>query len=181
MTATTQQRAAFVLNNGGIIAHQTDTIFGLACLPEDKLLNRLARIKRRPADKTFLLLASCYGHVASFINVNAKAIEMLTTPTHVPTTWLVDSAGGISQHLIGKTNKVALRITDYQPIKALCEQVGAIASTSANISSHAVCTDAMQIRAMFGPSIDYVDPSQTRGTGKSSTIVDLSSGDIIRR
>lgn len=180
MPTPTKQNAAFIIKHHGLIAHQTDTIYGLACLPKHELLTRLTRIKQRPKNKTFLLLASSYQQVAAYINVDSQAIELLTKPTQTPTTWLVPVANNVSPHLIGDSNKIAVRLSHFQPIKLLCEQVGAIASTSANISNHPACTHAQQIRTMFGPGIDYVDPNQTTGTGRSSTIVDLLSGAIIR-
>lgn len=181
MASLSQHKAALVLKHYGIIAHQTDTIFGLACLPNNVLLSRLSNIKKRPLNKTFILLASSYAQVSKYITADEKAIQTLNTLTDSPTTWLVQPAKNISHHLIGESNKIAVRITNFSPIKTLCEQVGAIASTSANISNQPPCTNAQQIRDSFGPNIDYVDPNQTSGTGKSSTIIDLSSGTIIRR
>jgi len=181
MASLSQRKAALVLKHSGIIAHQTDTIFGLACLPNDALLNRLSNIKKRPLNKTFILLASSYAQISSYVTADEKTIQTLNTPTDSPTTWLVQPAKNISHHLVGETNKIAVRITSFAPIKTLCEQVGTIASTSANISNQLPCTNAQQIRDNFGPNIDYVDPNQTSGSGKSSTIIDLSSGNIIRR
>ena len=181
MTMPSQHKAACVLKNSGIVAHQTDTILGLACLPINKLLVRLSNIKKRPHDKSFILLASSYEQISSYIIADDKTSKTLRCPTKLPTTWLVQPSENISHHLLGPSHKIAIRITSYPPIKLLCEQVGAIASTSANISNQAGCTNPQQIRQMFGPNIDYVDPNQTPGTGKSSTIIDLSSGNIIRR
>jgi len=181
MATSSQHQAAIVLKHQGIIAHQTDTIFGLACLPTHNLLSRLSKIKKRPQNKPFLLLASDIDQLISFIDVNEGEHEALSEETSTPTTWLVRAAKEISPHLTGEGYKIAVRITRYAPIDALCKKIGPIASTSANISNLDVCTDVNQIRAMFGPNIDYIDPNQTPGTGKSSTIIDLSSGNIIRR
>lgn len=181
MAASPQHSAICVLQHNGIIAHQTDTILGLACLPNQETLSRLSQIKNRPANKAFILLASHIQQIKPYIAVDDKIENKLMTPTETPTTWLIDPAENISNHMLGETNKVAVRITQFQPVVMLCEQVGAIASTSANISNQAVCTSPKQIRNMFGPNIDYVDQNQIPGTGKSSTIIDLSSSKIIRR
>jgi L-threonylcarbamoyladenylate synthase len=181
MAALSQHSAVTTLKHDGIIAHQTDTIFGLACLPKQKTLSRLSKIKNRPSNKAFILLASNIEQVEPYIALSEKIENILMTPTESPTTWLIDPAVNISGHMLGETDKVAVRITQYQPIVNLCGHVGAIASTSANISNQAVCTNPSQIRQMFGPNIDYVDQNQNPGTGKSSTIIDLSSSKIIRR
>ena len=181
MTNFSQPRAASVLKHHGVIAHQTDTIFGLACLPDATTLTRLSQIKLRPKEKTFILLASDLSQLSQYIDINNSEHKRLCETFETPTTWLVKPAKRICPQLIGETNKVAIRITTFNPVDTLCQEVGAIASTSANISNHPACNNPQQIRNIFGPSIDYIDPSQMPGTGKSSTIIDLSSGKIIRR
>ena len=44
-----QHQAVLAIKNHGIIAHQTDNIFGLACSTTIILLNRLSNIKKTPA------------------------------------------------------------------------------------------------------------------------------------
>lgn len=181
MPSSSQKKAVNVLNNAGIIAHQTDTVFGLACLPKKQSLLRLVNIKSRDKQKSFILLASSAEQVERFIQADKYTIDLLNKPTATPTTWLVHANKNVPPQLLGSTNKVAVRITEYLPIKALCIEVGAIASTSANISNQPNCINARQVRAVFGPNIDYIDQNQTPGSGKSSTIIDLDSGNILRR
>jgi L-threonylcarbamoyladenylate synthase len=180
MTLSSQDYAASVLINNGVIAHQTDTVIGLACLPTERLLLRLSRIKQRNKQKSFILLASSSQQLNDFIQVDAKAFETLDTATQQPTTWLVPARNNVSPLLIGNSNKIAIRITNHAGVKSICAQVGAIASTSANISDQQICYDMNQVRAIFGPSIDYIDQTQTPGAGKSSTIIDLITGAILR-
>lgn len=180
MTYSSLNQAAAVLNHHGVIAHQTDTVIGLACLPTEKLLTRLSRIKQRPHEKSFILLASSLEQLNDFIQVDANSINTLNTITKKPTTWLVPVKNNVSQQLIGNTNKVAVRITNHPGVKSICDQVGAIASTSANISNQPICKDTQQVRKLFGPNIDYIDQNQTPGTAISSTIIDLNSGNILR-
>ncbi|MFK7795230.1 MAG: L-threonylcarbamoyladenylate synthase [Gammaproteobacteria bacterium] len=180
MTDSSHNQAAVILSHDGVIAHQTDTVIGLACLPAEKLLSRLSRIKQRPPDKSFILLASSLDQLNDFIQVDIDSINTLKTATKTPTTWLVPAKSNVSQQLIGDTNKIAIRITNHKGIKSICNQVGAIASTSANISNQPVCKDIQQARKVFGPNIDYIDQSQASGTAKSSTIIDLNSGNILR-
>tara|TARA_R110002096_G_scaffold350012_2_gene543057 strand:+ start:1571 stop:2116 length:546 start_codon:yes stop_codon:yes gene_type:complete len=180
MTYSSQNNAAIVLDNFGVIAHQTDTVMGLACLPFEKLLSRLARIKGRPLEKSFILLASSVDQLHAFIQADADALKTLDTATLQPTTWLVPAKENVPTQLIGSTNKIAVRITNHTEVMSICSKVGAIASTSANISDQPICNDAHTVREVFGPSIDYIDQNQTPGTGKPSTIIDLNSGKTVR-
>ena len=180
METSSHLSSAMVLKNFGIIAHQTDTVFGLACLPIESLLSRLSRIKKRDNKKSFILLASSTNQIAHFIRVDNHVLEQLNTPMTNPTTWLVEASNTAPAHLIGSTNKIAVRITQHTNIKHLCSHVGAIVSTSANISQQQTCSNAQQARAVFGPSIDYIDQNQAPSTGKSSTINDLSTGNVLQ-
>jgi tRNA threonylcarbamoyl adenosine modification protein (Sua5/YciO/YrdC/YwlC family) len=180
MTYSSQNQATVVLNNHGVIAHQTDTVIGLACLPTEKLLTRLIRIKQRHHQKSFILLASSLDQLNDFIQVDTNGLCLLNTVRQQPTSWLVPAKSKVPPQLLGNTNKIAVRITNHPGIKSICDYVGAIASTSANISDQPICMDLQQARKIFGPNIDYIDQNQTLGTGKSSTIVDLNSGNILR-
>jgi L-threonylcarbamoyladenylate synthase len=180
MTNSSHNQAAVVLQNHGVIAHQTDTVIGLACLPINKLLTRLSKIKHRHHQKCFILLASSLDQLNDFIQVDEDSLSTLATVTQQPTTWLVAAKKNVSQQLIGNTNKIAVRITNHIGVKSICDQVGAIVSTSANISTQPICINTQHARNIFGPNIDYIDQNQTPGTGKSSTIIDLSSSNILR-
>ncbi|MDW3095977.1 MAG: L-threonylcarbamoyladenylate synthase [Gammaproteobacteria bacterium] len=181
MTSSSQDQAISVLNNHGVIAHQTDTVIGLACLPIETQLLRLTRIKQRELQKSFILLASSIQHLYKYIQVSDKELDTLNTETKQPTTWLVTANDHVPLQLIGETGKIAVRITNHVGIKSICDYVGAIASTSANIAGQPICSDIYHARAVFGPSIDYIDQNQTPGTAKSSTIIDLCSKTILRR
>lgn len=180
MTASSQNKSIVILQNHGVIAHQTDTVIGLACLPTDKLLTRLCRIKQRHHHKSFILLASSLDQLDDFIKVDAATLEKLDTATQLPTTWLIPPSKNVSKQLIGSTNKIAVRITKHKGVKSICDHIGAIASTSANLSDQPICRNTQQARDIFGPNIDYFDQNQTPGTGNSSTIIDLISGNILR-
>ena len=181
MASTSLFSAIEVLNNLGIIAHQTDTVIGLGCLPNDKLLNRLQKLKLRPEYKSFILLASSLDQVKNFIQADQTELQKLTLISKKPTTWLVNASKGVPVSLLGDTGKIAIRITQHPDIKILCDHAGAIASTSANLSRQQICHDLNHVRTMFGPRIDYIQKDPTPGTGQSSTIIDSSSGKVLRQ
>ncbi len=181
MISDTDSCAALILKTNGIITHYTDTIVGLACLPKERLLQRLMRIKHRPDTKGFILLASASRQVSGFTQCSAADLTKLDLPQPKPTTWLVKSSAMCPPSLLGATNKIAVRITKHTDIQSLCDQVGPVVSTSANLSDQANCTDLKQVRNMFGPAIDYVHWTKDTGTGRPSTVIDLESGNILRK
>ncbi len=180
MTHSTLHPASEVLRNSGIIAHQTDTVIGLACLPHVRTINRLQKLKLRSASKGFILLASSITQLTNYIQANEKELETISTVRPTPTTWLVDPNNNVPADLLGTSEKIAVRITNHPEVKALCDLVGAIVSTSANLSKQEICVDLNQVRSMFGPNIDFIQHNSTIGSGQSSTIIELSSGKVLR-
>ena len=176
----TLPKAAVVLKNNGIIVHQTDTVLGLACLPKEPLLQRLTQVKLRSLKKGFILLASSIEQIHDYVQVAPEFLKEIKPTSPRSTTWLVKANTNIAASLIGETHKVAVRLTDHQSIKLICEKVGAIASTSANLSSLNTCSQLEQARNMFGPQIDYLEPIICPGSNQASRIIDLASGNIIR-
>jgi L-threonylcarbamoyladenylate synthase len=63
-----------------------------------------------------------------------------------------------------------LRLPDHPLARALCEAVGALATTSANLHGSPPCTDADAVRLAFGSSVVVVDGG--RCAGAPSTVVD---------
>ena len=180
MAGTITTRAIKMLKHDAIIAHQTDTVYGLACVPKEKLLRRLSDIKHRQQKQGFILLASHVSHLAGYIRCTQKELDILNEKQDRPTTWLVNSSDNVAPSLLGATGKIAVRVTSHQTIQLISESLGAIASTSANISNLQTCSNADQIRKMFGPCIDHVESVGIEGTGLASKIIDLQTGQVIR-
>ncbi len=181
MASLSISHAVDVLNNFGIIAHQTDTVIGLACLPEERLLQRLQSLKLREENKSFILLASSLDQINHLVRTDSSVLQTLNSKTKKPTTWLVNASEETPVSFLGNTGKVAIRITQHPDVKQLCDHVGAIISTSANLSNQQTCLDLNQVRAIFGPRIDFVQSNPTPGTGQSSTIIELDSGKVLRK
>ncbi len=178
--SSAHQITASVLTLGGIIAHQTDTVFGFACLPQEHLLRRLAAIKQRALQRGFILLAASVDQLDPFIDCRTEELQRLGQVQPVPTTWLVSAAQNLPPSLLGAHHKIAVRLVCQQTLVALCNQVGPIASTSANISQQDTCADAAKLRTVFGPHIDYIATHAVTGTGQASRIIDCLSQEIIR-
>ena len=176
----TPPRAAAILKNNGIIVHQTDTVLGLACLPRPALLQRLSQLKQRSQTKGFILLASAPEQLHDYMQVDDEALRVMQRPASRPTTWLVNAGKNIAAGVVGGNHKVAVRLSQHASVKSICENVGAIASTSANLSSLNTCSQFEQARRMFGPHVDYIECAPATGSGQPSRIIDLASGGIMR-
>jgi len=169
-----------VLSRGGIIAHQTDTVFGLACIPKEASLQRLARLKQRDTGRGFILLASNCEQLNNYIECTPDELKQLSYQHTPPTTYLVNAKPHLPASLLGQHSKIAVRIVQHPTVAEICRNIGAIASTSCNISQQEICNDARICRTLFGPHIDYIETESITGTGHASRIIDLSTQKILR-
>ena len=65
------QRAAALLEGGGIVAYPTDTYYAIGCdVFQKKAMERLAALKRRDNRKTFAFLCADLGEVAKYAIVS---------------------------------------------------------------------------------------------------------------
>ena len=57
-----------ILDNGGVIAYVTDTVWGLGCLPSsEKGVKRIYEIKQRETQKPLILMSSEAYHLLEYI------------------------------------------------------------------------------------------------------------------
>ena len=53
-----------ILENGGVIAYVTDTVWGLGCLPNnEKAVKKIYEIKKREAQKPLILMSNEAYHL----------------------------------------------------------------------------------------------------------------------
>jgi len=163
----------------GVIAHPTDTIYGLACLANNpSAIKSLIDLKKRDIDKGFILLASDLGYVLPYIdeNLDIALIKKLGQQTAVPTTYLVPKSASTSSLISGSSDLVAVRITSDPLVRYFCENTeSALISTSANLSGQKVASNMAELKAYFNQSLAYALPPN-KYNSQPSIIIDLLTG-----
>ena len=162
------ERAAEVLNRGGVAVIPTDTVYGLAARPDfDEAVDRLYTIKGREAKKPIALLASDVEAIGRFgYSVEGRAREL--AEKYWP---------GALTMVIGKEG---FRIPDHAKTRELIAACGGVLRvTSANLSGRRPATDAPQALADVGLSADYVvDDGVSPGGVPSAVVRVLEDGGI---
>ena len=163
----------------GVIAHPSDTVYGLACLANNpKAIKELIDLKQRDLDKGFILLASDVEYVLPYIdeNLDVKLIKKLSQSVIVPTTYLVPKSERVSSLISGSSDLVAVRITSNPLVSYFCENTGfALISTSANLQGQKVATNMTELKAYFNKSLSYALPPN-KYNSEPSIIIDLVTG-----
>lgn len=169
--------AAAVLREGGIVALPTDTVYGIAVdLAAPDGIERLFAAKHRPPDRAIMLLladaaqASRVGRWGPAADALARAFWPGGLSLVLP-----QRRGASLPHVLtGGSPTIGVRLPDHAAPRALAAAVGALPTTSANVSGQPEAATAGEIREQLGDAIDLVLDGGPAHGGPPSTVVDCS-------
>ena len=169
------ERIAEILQQDGVIAYPTDTLFGLGCLASrKKAVDRILQIKGRDPKKPMSILCADMEMPCRYTrHLDTPTFRLLKQMLPGPYTALLPASRAVPRYLQNK-QVVGLRIPDHPFCLALTKLLGEpIITTSANLSGQPTLNTAWELEEELGHALDVVvDCGQPLGQG--STIVDLS-------
>jgi L-threonylcarbamoyladenylate synthase len=186
------QKAAQILNSGGLVIIPTETFYGIAArIDIPSALARLKTLKTRPDNAPFPLLI---GSPEDLSQVTSGAyppgLEVARIMAHYwpgPLTLILPARTGLNPALTGIENGVAVRLSSHNVANTLARMSGGvITATSANLRGEApFCDPALIKNTPIGSKVDLiVDSGQTPG-GLPSTILSFcpsgSTPRVLRR
>jgi L-threonylcarbamoyladenylate synthase len=147
-------RAAEALADGDLVAVPTDTVYGLAAdLTQPEALSRLFELKGRPAEVPLPVLVAGPGQVELVAGeLEVAAAELAERFWPGPLTLVVPRRPGFTVDLGGPASArqtVGVRWPDHPVVVALCELLGPLAVTSANLHGDAPATTASGVAGTF--------------------------------
>lgn len=174
------ERAVGVLQNGGVVAIPTDTLYGLAAdVFNPAALDLIFAIKGRPKDLALPVLVSSWkqvDQVAENIPAQARVLAERFWPGAL--TMVMRKAPGLPDQLTAGRPTVAVRMPDHPVPTGLTEGLGGpITGTSANISGGADLMTLAELTAELGGRVDHVVTGGPEPKGTASTIIDITEGD----
>lgn len=174
--------AVSVLRGGGIVAHATEAVWGLACDPFDAdAVSRVLELKQRSVEKGLIVIAAS----ADVFDAELAAVDQVTASRVSrswpgPETWLLPNRT-FPGWITGGRSDVAVRVPGHTQSRQLCARFGgALVSTSANRSDQIPARDELAVRRHFGNRVDYVLPGRVAGAASPSRIRHAMSGERIR-
>lgn len=123
------------LQNGGVLAYPTETIYGFGGAPDVPSVERLVELKRRPPGKPFLLLIAGSEMLARLdLRLTHDAARLAARHWPGPLTLvLLGGERRVPARLRGPEGGVAVRWTSHAGLAQLIRAIGdPITSTSAN-------------------------------------------------
>jgi L-threonylcarbamoyladenylate synthase len=172
------ERAARVLQRGGLVAFPTDTVYGLgadASQPEAVL--RLYGAKGRPLSKAIpLLLAKAADVYLVADPVGPLAERLSATFWPGPLTLVLQANATVPPEVTAGGGSVALRVPDHPVTRALIAALGApLAASSANLSGHLSPVTAEDVQAQLEGRVNLILDGGRCPGGTPSTVLDLTT------
>lgn len=163
------------LKNEGLIVFPTDTLYGLACLPDsESALRKIYAAKHRNPTKAIpILIADLHqlDSVVCDVSENAKSLMAAFWPGKL--TLVLKKQAHLSP-LLSASNTIAVRMPNHPFAQKLLQATGPLAVTSANLSDHENHALPDEILCELGEHIDlFLDDGKLKST-TASTIVDCS-------
>jgi L-threonylcarbamoyladenylate synthase len=177
-TPASVRRAAAALADGAVVAVPTDTVYGLAVDPaQPEAVARLFALKGRPDDVPLPVLVAGPEQVAMVAGALGPAAEALAARFWPgPLTLVVPRRPGFTVDLGGPPaarQTVGVRRPDHPVVVALCELLGPLAVTSANLHGAPPATTAAGVVEVFaGSDQPRVVLDGGRCAGTPSTVVE---------
>lgn len=170
------QRAVDVLRAGGLVAHPTDTVYGLAALPrDDEAVRKLFEAKRRrPDQSTPLLIASPADLAAVAAEASEIAQRLIASFWPGGLTIILRKAQSF-RSLAASGDTVGVRVPDHPVPRELMRLLGApITGTSANLAGGPEPLTADDVRTQLGDAVDLIIDGGRCAGGRPSTVVDCT-------
>ena len=167
-------KALEALRSGEVIVIPTDTVYGLACLPNiPGAVSKIFALKGRSADKALPVLGHSAQALADVAMFDDRAVELARRFWPGPLTLVLPRADGFTSYLGDDASEsVAVRVPQNDVALELLAASGPLAVTSANLSGEPPAGTAEEAAAIFAGDVSaYVDGG--RGGGVPSTVASL--------
>ena len=179
------ERAAALLRRGGVVAHATEGVWGLACDPFDaRAVARVLALKDRAVDQGLIVIgAGAADFRAELDALDPPARASVEADWPGPFTVVVPNQR-FPRWITGRHAGVAIRVPGHPQARALCQAFGGpLVSTSANPSGRAAATTKLKVSTYFNrcwPGLDAILPGQVMQPGAASSVRDLAAPGWIR-
>lgn len=170
----------YTLNKGEVVGFETDTVWGLGCLPNDsEAVNKIYEIKGRDRTKPLILMGNSLESLMPYVLYVPDYAKTLMDKHFPGALTLIFQKSNLAQDFItsGK-NTVGIRVPAHKEFQELCTKIdgNVLATTSLNHSSEPPVKDYDEACEKFSGKVTLIKPETPINTGVSSTVA-LCTGD----
>jgi tRNA threonylcarbamoyl adenosine modification protein (Sua5/YciO/YrdC/YwlC family) len=174
------QKAAALLEAGGVIAYPTDTVYGIGCdLHNRKAIDRIYRIKGLDRGHRLSFICQDLSNIAEYAYVTDFAYRWLKRLLPGPYTVVLTASKMVPKILLEKRREVGIRVPECPTAIDLCSALGRpIISTSAtDPETGEILIDPEVVKDRLGSQLDLVLDGGLL-TNEPSTVVSLIDDEI---
>lgn len=164
------------LNNNKIIAHPTDTVFGLFAKLSKQNILELNKLKKRNEDKPLQIMFSSVKEALKFSINDHFVMNYLHNNYEEGTSYIVPANTDFAKKfLLPSFNRTFMfRIPKNKEIIDIIKEAGPLAATSANISGKTTITNNEEIKKIFKVNTSSLEQKNN----KASKIISLLNDEI---
>ena len=156
----TKTQIKTILDNDGVIAFVTDTVWGLGCLPtSEKAVKKIYEIKKREAKKPLILMSNEIDNLKPYVKeINSTAQSLIDKHFPGALTLVLEKSQSTADYITSNFNTVGIRVPNNQVFKEICETATGhvLATTSANLSNQPAAITFEQAKAYMEPKADLI-------------------------
>lgn len=173
-----------ILDNDGVIAYVTDTVWGLGCLPKsEKAVKKIYEIKKREAKKPLILMSNEVYILLEYVKpLNKTASKLIKRYFPGALTIVTEKSDKTPDYITSNMQTVGIRVPDNELFKEICEIASGhvLATTSANLSHQPSAKTYEQALENMSDLVDLVIPDYGYSCkGLESTVAGVM-GDELR-
>jgi L-threonylcarbamoyladenylate synthase len=170
-------KAVHILRAGGVVMFPAMGLYGLAAdAGNARAVEKVYRLKQRPADKPVLVLIADIGELDNLVtHIPDAAWRLITKLWPGGVTLIFHAKKTVSERLTAGTGKIGVRMPVHPVAMALCRKMGRpITGTSANISGEKGWSDIGEMDISIAYKLDLILNAGPLSGGSVSTVVDVT-------
>jgi tRNA threonylcarbamoyl adenosine modification protein (Sua5/YciO/YrdC/YwlC family) len=171
------ERAAKLLQGGGLVSYPTDTSYAIGCdLFQKRALEKMAQLKRRDPKKPFAFLCSDLGEVARYGIVSNESYRLMRRLLPGPYTFVLEATRVVPRTALTRQRQVGVRVPDAPVALALVKALGRpLATTSATEAppEGPAVADGKDVQERYGHGLDLILDAGPLPNA-TSTVIDLT-------
>jgi len=164
-----------ILNQGGVIAYPTDTVYGFGCsLFNKKGIERIYLIKRSEKNRPFSFICADLKDISLYTKVSNYAYKTMKRLLPGPYTFILEGTRLVPKIMLTKRSTAGIRVPDNPICLAIVKELGhPIISTSAQLPGGEVFYDPGEIEQKAGKLLDAVIDGGVL-VSEPSSVIDLT-------
>ncbi len=177
-TENALQKAVEILQQGGLVAFPTETVYGLgADASNPEAVKKIFAAKGRPANHPLIVHIGDLQQLSQWaIEIPEIALRLAAAIWPGPLAMILKKQAHVSEVVTGGQDTIGIRMPDNPVAIALLQQFkGGLAAPSANRFNCISPTRAEHVLSELGASVDMILDGGACKVGLESTIIDLSS------